>query len=56
MHRHDGRAAQQAAVHRAQASIDRTLNVLLPQDDSGTTYGKLGQATPTAQALRNAYR
>jgi hypothetical protein len=50
--------AQQAAVHRAQASIDRTLDVLLVQEDSGAgTYGKLGPGqVPTAQALRNAYR
>lgn len=45
--------AQQAAVHRAHASIDRTLNVLLPREES-STYGKLGQ-TPAAKALA-AYR
>jgi hypothetical protein len=46
--------AQQAAVYRAQASIDRTLQVLLPREDGASTYGSLGQ-TPAARAL-NAYR
>lgn len=46
--------AQQAAVHRAHASIDRTLKVLLPQEES-STYGQLGQS-PAAKALNNAYR
>ncbi|MBI5924411.1 MAG: hypothetical protein HY836_02320 [Aquabacterium sp.] len=45
--------AQQAAVHRANASIDRTLKVLFPTEES-STYGNLGQS-PIAKAL-NAYR
>jgi hypothetical protein len=45
--------AQQAAVHRANASIDRTLKVLFPTEDNGT-YGNLGQS-PLAKVL-NAYR
>jgi len=43
----------QAAVHRANASIDRTLKVLFPSEES-STYGNLGQS-PVAKAL-NAYR
>ncbi|HEX5356645.1 MAG TPA: hypothetical protein VFW93_10530 [Aquabacterium sp.] len=45
--------AQQAAVHRANASIDRTLKVLFPTEEN-STYGNLGQS-PIAKAL-NAYR
>lgn len=45
--------AQQAAVHRANASFDRTLNVLFPREES-STYGNLGQS-PAAKAL-SAYR
>lgn len=45
--------AQSAAVHRAQASIDRTLDVLFP-GEAPSTYGKLGQS-PAAKAL-SAYR
>jgi hypothetical protein len=45
--------AQQAAVHRANASIDRTLAVLLPREE-GDTYGALAQS-PAAKALK-AYR
>jgi hypothetical protein len=45
--------AQQAAVHRANASIDRTLKVLFPSEES-STYGSLGPS-PIAKAL-NAYR
>lgn len=46
--------AQQAAVHRANAAFERTLNVLLPREDNNSaTYGKLGQS-PVAKAL-NAY-
>ncbi len=45
--------AQQAAVHRANATIDRTLKVLFPSEES-STYGNLG-ASPVAKAL-NAYR
>ncbi len=44
----------QAAVHRASASIDRTLNVLFAREDEHNTYGSLGQS-PAARAL-NAYR
>jgi len=45
--------AQQAAVNRANASIDRTLSVLFPREES-STYGNLAQ-TPVSKAL-NAYR
>jgi len=45
--------AQQVAVHRATASIDRTLNVLFPREEN-STYGALGQS-PIVKAL-NAYR
>ena len=45
--------AQQGAVHRAHASIDRTLSVLLPREEC-STYGNLG-ASPAAKAL-SAYR
>lgn len=45
--------AQQAAVNRANASIDRTLGVLFPREES-STYGNLAQ-NPAAKAL-NAYR
>lgn len=45
--------AQQAAVNRANASIDRTLGVLFPREES-STYGNLAQ-TPVSKAL-NAYR
>jgi len=45
--------AQQAAVNRAHASIDRTLNVLFTREES-STYGNLAQ-TPASKAL-NAYR
>lgn len=45
--------AQQVAVHRATASIDRTLNILFPREEN-STYGSLGQS-PIAKAL-NAYR
>lgn len=49
--------AQQVAVHRASASIDRTLGVLFPQQDAapvstGTTQGPAS----VAKALKNAYR
>lgn len=47
--------AQQVAVHRAAASIDRTLGVLLPRDQTAApTYGDLAQ-TPAAKAIK-AYR
>jgi CRP-like cAMP-binding protein len=45
--------AQQAAVHRARGSIERTLAVLLPSQDTAT-YSGLAQS-PAAKAL-NAYR
>lgn len=45
--------AQQAAVNRANASIDRTLGVLFPREES-STYGNLAP-NPAAKAL-NAYR
>lgn len=45
--------AQQAAVNRANAAIDRTLSVLFPREES-STYGNLAQ-TPVSKAL-NAYR
>jgi hypothetical protein len=45
--------AQQVAVHRASASIDRTLNVLFPREEN-STYGDLGQS-PITKALK-AYR
>lgn len=45
--------AQQSAVNRANASIDRTLSVLFPREES-STYGNLAQ-TPVSKAL-NAYR
>lgn len=46
--------AQQVAVHRAHASIDRTLSVLLPRQEQHATYGSLSHS-PAAKAL-NAYR
>ena len=46
--------AHQLAVHRANSSIDRTLRVLFPQEDS-STYGNPNQ-TAVAKALNNAYR
>lgn len=45
--------AQQGAVHRAHATIDRTLGVLLPREET-STYGSLAQS-PAAKAL-GAYR
>ena len=45
--------AQQTAVHVARGSIERTLSVLLPREESAT-YSALS-ATPAAKAL-NAYR
>ena len=45
--------AQQVAVHRASASIDRTLGVLFPREEN-STYGDLGQS-PITKALK-AYR
>jgi hypothetical protein len=45
--------AQQAAVHRARGSIERTLGVLLQREESAT-YSGLAQS-PAAKAL-NAYR
>jgi len=50
--------AQQLAVHRGAASIDRTLDVLFPQQAeaaAGVTPGAQGPASVT-QALKNAYR
>ncbi|MFT3856282.1 MAG: hypothetical protein QM742_01795 [Aquabacterium sp.] len=47
--------AQQVAVHRAAASIDRTLGVLLPRDqEAAPTYGGLAHS-PAAKAIK-AYR
>lgn len=45
--------AQQGAVHRAHACVDRTLGALLPREGSAT-YGNLG-LSPAAKAV-NAYR
>ena len=44
---------QQALAYRAGASIERTLNILLPREDV-PTYGALGQS-PAARAA-GAYR
>lgn len=47
--------AQQVAVHRAVASIDRTLGVLFPGEQGvSPSYGNMSQ-TPVAKALK-AYR
>lgn len=46
--------AQQAAVVRAQASIERTLGVLLPREE-GSTYGQLGPSSASSR-LAQAYR
>ena len=45
--------AHQVSVHRALASIERTLGVLFPREES-STYGDLGQS-PISKALK-AYR
>jgi len=45
--------AHQVTVHRAAASIERTLGVLFPREES-STYGDLGQS-PISKALK-AYR
>jgi hypothetical protein len=51
-------AALQTSVHRAGASIERTLGILMPPaDGAGTgTYGALGAKPSTAAALNAAYR
>lgn len=45
--------AQQALVHRSGAAIERTLNILLPKEES-PTYGAPGQSP--AGRMVNAYR
>lgn len=45
--------AQQALVHRSGAAIERTLNILLPKEDS-PTYGAPGLSP--AGRMANAYR
>jgi hypothetical protein len=50
--------AQQLAVHRGAASIDRTLNVLFPQQhDAGGAVTSVTQGPASVtKALKNAYR
>jgi hypothetical protein len=49
--------AQQVAVHRASASIDRTLAVLFPQHEDSPAAGAVAQGPASvAKALKNAYR
>ncbi|MDE2592709.1 MAG: hypothetical protein KGL57_00615 [Burkholderiales bacterium] len=45
--------AQQALVHRSGAAIERTLNILLPREES-PTYGAPGQGP--AGRVANAYK
>jgi hypothetical protein len=45
---------QQLAVHRVAASLERTLAVLLPHEQTPATFGAMGHS-PTAKALQ-AYR
>jgi hypothetical protein len=49
-------AALQTSVHRAGASIERTLGILMPPADGAGTYGALGAKPSTAAALNAAYR
>lgn len=48
----------QAMVHRANASLSRTLNVLFPDDEAGqgATYGALQPASGPGAAMRAAYK
>ena len=49
-------AALQTSVHRAGASIERTLGILMPPADGAGTYGALGAKPSSAAALNAAYR
>lgn len=48
--------ALQGAVHRAGASIERTLGILMPPSEGPATYGGLGPRPGSAAALSAAYR
>lgn len=49
-------AALQTSVHRAGASMERTLGILMPPAEGAGTYGALGARPSTAAALNAAYR
>lgn len=49
-------AALQTSVHRAGASIERTLGILMPPVDGAGSYAALGAKPANAAALNAAYR
>ncbi|MFY9478909.1 MAG: hypothetical protein WAQ08_14785 [Aquabacterium sp.] len=48
----------QSTVHRANASLSRTLSVLFPEEEAGqgATYGALQSAGGPGAAMRSAYK